>query len=118
MDVMDQESSESYLQLKRRFSDFINEHQPGDGTKYIEKLESLLGEEHPPGKNLRLLIDVHDLRQFDDKIHSAILKEPCDSLRPCVDAARDAARGLGDGKLAEKHAAEIDVRFAFPACSI
>ena len=29
---------------------------------------------------------------------------------PCIDAARDAARGISDGKLAEKHAAQIDVR--------
>lgn len=110
MNGMDQEASESYLNVKRRFTDFIQEHQPASGTKYVDRIEALFGDESKPGKNLRLLIDVHDLRQFDEKTHNSVISEPYESLRPCIDAARDAARGISDGKLAEKHAAQIDVR--------
>lgn len=110
MNGVDQEASESYLNLKRRFTDFFQEHQPASGNKYVDRIEALFGDEAKPGKNLRLLVDVHDLRQFDEKTHSSVINEPYESMRPCMDAARDAARGINDGKLAEKHAAQIDVR--------
>jgi DNA replicative helicase MCM subunit Mcm2 (Cdc46/Mcm family) len=110
MNGIDQEVSESYLNLKRRFTDFIQDHEPSSGSKYVDRIEALFGDEAKPGKNLRLLIDVHDLRQFDEKTHNSVLSEPYEVLRPCIDAVRDAARGISDGKLAEKHAAKIDVR--------
>ena len=104
-----QDPSESYLSLKRRFSDFIHEYQPSKTERYVDRLEPLFGDEKKHGANTRLLIDVHDLQQFDDKLHAGVLTEPAESLRPCIDAARDAARGLQDGLFGEKHTKEIEV---------
>lgn len=105
-----QEPSESYLALKRRFSDFFQEYQPARGDRYVDRLESLFGDEKRPGVSARLLIDVHDLQQFDAKVHQGLLKEPAESLRPCLDAVRDAARGLQDGTFGDKHIKDIEVR--------
>lgn len=117
MEMFAGDNNETYLQLKRRFSDFIHEHQPQSATRYVERIEALLGEDQAPGKNLRLLIDVHDVRQFDEKLHDSILKEPCESFRPCLDAARDAARGLDDGAVGKKSASKIEVCESDPSGS-
>jgi DNA replicative helicase MCM subunit Mcm2 (Cdc46/Mcm family) len=103
-----QEPSESYLSLKRRFSDFIHEYQPARAERYVDRLEPLFGDEKRSGVNSRLLIDVHDLQQFDDKLHQGVLNDPTESLRPCIDAARDAARGLQDGSFGQKNASEVE----------
>lgn len=109
MDLLAGETNETYLRLKRRFSDFIHEYQPQTSTRYVEQIQALLAEEQAPGKNLRLLIDVHDVRQFDDKLHDSILKDPCESFRPCLDAARDAAKGLDDGTMGKKNGSKVEV---------
>lgn len=109
MEIMPGETNETYIQLKRRFSDFIHEYQPQTSTRYVERVEALLAEEQAPGKNLRLLIDVHDVRQFDEKLHDSILKDPCESFRPCLDAARDAAKGLDDGTVGKKNGSKVEV---------
>jgi DNA replicative helicase MCM subunit Mcm2 (Cdc46/Mcm family) len=103
------ETTEHYLGLKRRFSDFFHEHQPSKGERYIDRLEPLFDDEKKRSQNARLLIDVHDLQQFDAKVHQGLLKSPAEHLRPCIDAARDAARGLQDGSFGDKHAKEIEV---------
>lgn len=105
-----QEPSETYLSQKRRFSDFFHDYQPGRGERYADRLEPLFSDEKRRGVNARLLIDVHDLQQFDDKLHAGLLREPTEALRPCIDAARDAARGLDNGLFGQKHEAEIQVR--------
>ena len=108
--VYGQEPSETYLSQKRRFSDFFHDYQPSRGERYADRLEHLFGDEKRRGVNARLLIDVHDLQQFDDKLHAGLLREPTEALRPCTDAARDAARGLQDGLFGAKHETEIQVR--------
>lgn len=121
MDLLQGDTNETYLRLKRRFSDFIHEYQPHSTARYVERIEGLLAEEQAPGKNLRLLIDVHDVRQFDEKLHESILKEPCESFRPCLDAARDAARGLDDGVVGKKSASKVEVclnELVTPASSV
>jgi DNA replicative helicase MCM subunit Mcm2 (Cdc46/Mcm family) len=107
-----QEPTEGYLSLKRRFSDFIHEYQPRSADRYIDRIEPLF-DDKKAGKNVRLLIDVHDLQQFDDKLHQGLLKDPCESIRPCIDAARDAAKGLNEGTFGQKHASEVEVCIIF-----
>lgn len=106
-----QEPSESYLNLKRRFSDFLHDYRPARNEPYAERIEGLFGDEKKPGVNARLLIDILDIQQFDEKLHEGVLKEPVETIRPCIDAVRDAARGLQDGQFGQKHASEIEVRF-------
>lgn len=108
------EPNESYLNLKRRFSDFIHEYQPSRGERYVDRLEPIFENSKQPGKDCRLLIDINDLHQFDDKLHGGLLKDPAESLRPCVDAARDIASGLQNGQFGQKHADNIQV----PSCRL
>ena len=105
-----QEPSENYLSLKRRFSDFIHDYQPRrNGEPYIDRIEALFGDEKGPAVNGRLLVDVLDVQHFDEKLHQGLLKEPIETIKPCIDAVRDAARGLQDGTFGQKHATDIEV---------
>ena len=102
--------SESFMELKRRFGDFL-EHQPGADEPYKERIEALF-EDKPKGdvKNARLLVDVHDLQAFDADLHKRLLTDPCECMRPFEDALRDAARNLDGGQFGQKNQTAIDVR--------
>jgi DNA replicative helicase MCM subunit Mcm2 (Cdc46/Mcm family) len=111
MDAYSREPSEAFLSLKRRFGDFFEDHQPYKDDRYVERIEQLLSRgEKRSQTGRRLVIDVHDLQQFDDKLHQELLKNPADAIRPCLDAAKDAAKSLHDGQFADKFAQEIEVR--------
>jgi len=102
--------SESFVELKRRFGDFL-EHEPAANGPYRERVQALV-EDAAKGEchNLRLLVDVHDVQAFDADLHRRLLTEPCECMRPFTDALRDAAKALDGGQFGVKYAAKCDVR--------
>jgi DNA replicative helicase MCM subunit Mcm2 (Cdc46/Mcm family) len=104
------EPSEQFLSLKRRFGDFFEDYQPSKDDRYADRLGQMLRGDKGSQVGGRLIIDVHDLQQFDDKLHQDLLKNPADVIRPCLDAAKDAAKSLHDGQFGDKYAQEIEVR--------
>lgn len=112
MAALSKEPSEDFLRLKRRFGDFLEDYEPGREDRYAERLGQLL-RAPDAGRQYggrRLVIDVQDLQQFDDKLHQELVRNPAEAIRPCVDAVKDAAKALHDGQYADKFAAEIEVR--------
>lgn len=105
-----QNVSESYLELKRRFGDFLNEHRLDGEERYVDRLEPLFDDNKDQSRNLRLLVDVHDLQRFDEGVHKTLLTTPCECMRPFEDALRETAKGLQDGQFGIKQASRIEVR--------
>ena len=84
------EQSEHRLELKRQFSDFLDQdHGLGE---YPDKIKALLTKENVQRNKLRLEVDVHDLRQFDPSLFSSLLTEPTECITPFEEALDELVR--------------------------
>lgn len=84
------EQSERRLELKRQFSDFLDQdHGLGE---YPDKIKALLTRENVQRNRLRLEVDVHDLRQFDPSLFSSLLTEPTECIQPFEEALDELVR--------------------------
>lgn len=84
------EQSEHRLELKRQFSDFLDQdHGLGD---YPDKIKALLTKENVQRNRLRLEVDVHDLRQFNADLSNNLLREPTECVQPFEEALDELVR--------------------------
>ena len=89
---MDGEESERRLELKREFGQFLDDGQRSG--EYSDKLKALLTRENVLKNRLRLEVDVHDLRRFDDKLFTTLLSEPTECIQPFEDALEELVKLL------------------------
>lgn len=84
------EQSERRLELKRQFGDFLDQDH-GLGT-YPDKIKALLTRENISKNRLRLEVDVHDLRQYSDRLYGDLLADPAECIPQFEDALGDLVR--------------------------
>lgn len=84
------EQSEHRLEIKRQFSDFLDQdHGLGE---YPDKIKALLTKENVLRNRLRLDVDVHDLRQFDASLFQTLLTQPTECILPFEEALDELIR--------------------------
>ena len=76
--------SEARLQLRRDFSDFLEQEEYGD---YVSKVQSLVNEENKESGRLRLQVDLQNLQDFNPDLHRRyrrLVETPSIICRSCV----------------------------------
>lgn len=110
---MDQ-ASESRLQLRREFAQFID-NDSGEGL-YVESIKAMVSNEESlkTGK-LRLEVDLEDLRQADSNLHKQVLKDPSETLQAFEDALEEYIRNNYPKALSESQTVHIAITGEFGA---
>eukprot|EP00958_Prasinococcus_capsulatus_P016594 scaffold1839_cov382-Prasinococcus_capsulatus_cf.AAC.8 len=75
---------------KRVFMDFLDKHDDGvDGKGYREHVEAMLQEERK-----RLLVDLADLRAFDEDLQKKLRQNPTEYMDAFEDALTDVVHSI------------------------
>ena len=85
------EQAERRLELRRRFSDFLDPDY-GQG-EYLDRIKALLTKENVARNRLRLEIDIHDLQKGSHpELYTSLLSDPGECIQPFEDAVDELAR--------------------------
>lgn len=106
------EQAEQRLELKRQFSDFLDQdHGLGE---YPDKIKALLTKENVTRNRLRLEVDVHDLRHFDAGLFSTLLTDPAECIQPFEEALDELVRSAYPKVLQVRiqHCRVFDIQYA------
>ncbi|XP_024534522.1 DNA replication licensing factor MCM3 homolog 2 [Selaginella moellendorffii] len=97
-----EQSQELYQAHRRTFVDFLD-HDAGHGA-YVEKIRSMMSQ----GRH-RLLVDLSDLRNFDNDLARRVIRAPNEYIQPFTDAANELTKNVDPKYLLEGE--EIHVGF-------
>ena len=105
MDLFE-ERSQSYINNKRQFSDFL-ENATFD---YARKIRTLLKEQKQ-----RLLVDIADIQRFSNNLHWQLLTQPTHFYAPFQAALKEAVRlhASGNDKLTTDNNHDVDYQLGF-----
>nr|WCZ58669.1 DNA replication licensing factor MCM3 [Seculamonas ecuadoriensis] len=79
----DLRSSENFNELKRKFSEFLE--QTFEGTSYQERLRTMVERQQS-----RFIFSINDLREFDPAFALRFIRSPAECIEPFQDAVREA----------------------------
>ena len=105
------EQAERRLELKRQFSDFLDQ---GSGD-YPDKIKALLNKQNLQLNKLRLDVDVHDVQRFDAALHSSLLQSPAECIQPFEEALDELVRNAYPKRLGEEQAVRVSFSGEFGA---
>ena len=110
---MESTLTEQHLELKRQFQTFLEEDH-GHG-QYASKISEMMASEEP---HYRLMVDVADVRSYDDALHTRLMNEPAECLPPFEDALEETVQARDPKWLPEGQRMRIGLAGEFGAHTV